>query len=75
MTLTSEVDPRANHNDPSAGTATDSTATTGPAATGPATSSTGVFDPDRLIDERRPGYCLDAPFYLSDEFYRRDIAA
>lgn len=30
---------------------------------------------DRLIDERRPGYCLDAPFYLSDEFYAEDIEA
>ncbi|MGO2184338.1 aromatic ring-hydroxylating oxygenase subunit alpha [Brevibacterium aurantiacum] len=32
-------------------------------------------DPDRLIDGRRPGYCLDAPFYISEEFYRRDIDA
>ena len=43
--------------------------------TGAGAGGTGTFDPDRLIDERRSGYCLDAPFYLSDEFYRRDIDA
>ena len=32
-------------------------------------------DIDRLIDERRPGYSLEAPFYISPEFFARDVEA
>lgn len=46
-----------------------------PRNTQAATGGSQTADPDRLIDERRPGYCLDAPFYISEEFYRRDIDA
>ncbi len=30
---------------------------------------------DRLIDERRPGWSLEAPFYTSPEFFARDVEA
>ncbi len=35
----------------------------------------GRTDIDRLIDERVPGYSLAAPFYISPEFFARDIEA
>ncbi|MDN6605241.1 Rieske 2Fe-2S domain-containing protein, partial [Brevibacterium sp.] len=70
MTLAPEVDPRTTHGAPAPGA---EGATTG--AGDMHTGANSTFDPDRLIDERRPGHCLDAPFYLSDEFFRRDIDA
>nr|WP_209324605.1 aromatic ring-hydroxylating dioxygenase subunit alpha [Brevibacterium renqingii] len=36
---------------------------------------TGQEALDRLIDERRPGYSLPAPFYISPEFFARDLEA
>ncbi len=33
------------------------------------------IDLDALIDDRRPGYCLEAPFYTSQEFFERDVEA
>ncbi|RAE69085.1 aromatic ring-hydroxylating dioxygenase subunit alpha, partial [Burkholderia multivorans] len=30
---------------------------------------------DELIDERRPGYSLEAPFYTSPDFFARDVEA
>jgi Rieske 2Fe-2S family protein len=36
---------------------------------------TGQEALDRLIDERRPGYSLPAPFYTSPEFFARDLEA
>ncbi|WP_219921815.1 aromatic ring-hydroxylating oxygenase subunit alpha [Brevibacterium oceani] len=35
----------------------------------------GPTDIDRLIDERVPGYSLPAPFYISPEFFARDLEA
>ena len=32
-------------------------------------------DIDRLIDERRPGYSLEAPFYISPDLFARDVEA
>lgn len=33
------------------------------------------LDLDSLIDRRRPGYSLEAPFYVSQEFFERDVDA
>jgi Rieske 2Fe-2S family protein len=51
--------------------------TSGPTGSGAAAGSGGHgrTDIDRLIDERVPGYSLAAPFYISPEFFARDIEA
>ncbi len=41
---------------------------------GPGSTAPGP-DLDALIDGRRPGYCLEAPFYTSQEFFERDVEA
>ncbi|WP_413336758.1 aromatic ring-hydroxylating oxygenase subunit alpha [Brevibacterium sp. GP-SGM9] len=41
----------------------------------PATTATDPTVIDRFIDDRRPGYSLESPFYTSPEFYARDVEA